>query len=75
MNCDHELLIFDGDLSATQVAPRWTSFMASKSMNENFSAIDAQLFSAADVRAGVKLTVKVATWRAVIGRQQPGKKC
>ena len=48
--------------------------MASKSMNENFSATDAQLFSAADVRAGVKLTVKVATWRAAIGRQQPGKK-
>jgi hypothetical protein len=48
--------------------------MSSKSMNENFSATDAQLFSAADVRAGVKMAVKVATWRAAIGRQQPGKK-
>jgi hypothetical protein len=74
MNDDHELLIFDGDLNATKVAPRWTSFMASKSMNENFSATYAQLFSVADVRAGVKLTVKVATWRASIGRQQLVKK-
>ncbi len=48
--------------------------MSSKSMNENFSATDAQLFFVADVRAGVKLTVKVATWRAAIERQQPGKK-
>jgi hypothetical protein len=30
-------------------------------MNENFSATDAQLFSAPDVRAGIKMAVKVAT--------------
>jgi hypothetical protein len=31
-------------------------------------------FSAVDVRAGVKMTMKVATWRAAIGPQQPCKK-